>query len=440
MNIKRVLIAVNDSENLLELCSFLDANGAEIVADSISYDYLIESGINALKIKDLFEEIHSDDELLCLMALRLSQSKTETQGQTFDMVVTNLSSRFDLEYERGLSIDTGRLALISASIKNYRDIVLLTDPQDYDDAIDNITYCGDILLQKRRRLALKGLYSISSYISTAHKEFSQFFASEKYEYLVLQYVIPLLSGSYLYKIEGYPGLLDEVHLANPAVGIEPEDIYNAAAFMKLYDLIGDVAAFLSNGKILHVSMNNHIDKHYNSQGLMYASSFTIDYSIMRKLFALGVNSFCGVFNGEAVRFAHENDIKIFTIPDKSVLDTGKEQFHSSENYLIKEPSKILNFQSFSKDEKLAIASVMINPAVSAALCNHGEARVLNTGIVNELFPIIESLKPNPGSVFAVNVDPMEKEYSKLKSMGFRGILVPGLKKNYNDIILRSFLK
>ncbi|OAA30126.1 hypothetical protein AT15_01010 [Kosmotoga arenicorallina S304] len=438
MNIKRVLVTVSDRENLLELCNFLSANGAEIVSDTMNYNYLIESGIDALRLKDFFDGTHSDSEMLYLTASQMNHGKGANPG--FDMVITNFNRDFDLEYESGLSIDAGKLALVSASIRNYRDIVLLTDPGDYEDAIDNMTYCGDILLQKRRRLALKGLYSISSYISTAHKEFSQLFASEKYEYLVLEYVIPTFSGGSLYKIEGYPGLLDEVHLANPSVGIEAEDVNNAAAFMKLYDLLGDVSAFLTNGKVLHASVNGHIKRHYSSHGMMYASSFTIDYPIMRRLSALGVGTFCGVFNGEAVRFAHENDIKIFTIPDRSVVNRAKELFYSSENYLVKEANKELNLNEFSRDEKLAVATAMVNPPVSGVLCDQGEARALNTGIVSELITIIKGIKYNSGSLLALNVDPVEDEYLKLKSMKFKTIMIPGIKKDYTDSILRTFLK
>ncbi|WP_053001296.1 hypothetical protein [Kosmotoga pacifica] len=439
MNIKRVLVAVNDRKNLLELCSFLNSKNVEIVADDTNYNYLREFRIHSIKLKDFLGASCSGPELLYNAAIHLDRNDSE-EASHFDMVIANFGGAFELEKGDKLNIDTGKLALISASVKNYRDVVSLTDPDDYSEAIDNITYCGDILLQKRRKLALKGLYTISSYVSAAHKEFSQVFASEKYEYIILQYIMPLLSKSFLYKIEGYPGLLDDVHLANPAVGIDLVDVQNAATFMRLYNLFGDISAFISNGKVLHVSANSHIDKFYSGHGVMYASSFTIDYSTIRKLSALGVTSFCGVFNGEAVRFAHENDLRIFTIPDKSVLVEGKEYFFSSENYLVKKENTTLNLEKWSKDEKLAIASVMSNPVVSAAICDRGEARVLNTGVVDELLLIMKGLDYNSGSVLALNIDPSATELIKLESMGFKKILIPGLKGDHKSNHIQCFLK
>ncbi len=53
---------------------------------------------------------------------------------------------------------------------------------------------ANVLLLKRRRYALKAIYAAMLYNSSIHKALSQIFASEKYDYTVMEYVMQLLYG------------------------------------------------------------------------------------------------------------------------------------------------------------------------------------------------------------------------------------------------------
>ncbi|HHD73146.1 MAG TPA: phosphoribosylaminoimidazolecarboxamide formyltransferase, partial [Epsilonproteobacteria bacterium] len=67
---------------------------------------------------------------------------------------------------------------------NYRDVIPVVDPEDYNTIIDSIEECGDFPLHNRRKLSLKAFYSCSKYDSNIHKVFSELFASEKYNMFI----------------------------------------------------------------------------------------------------------------------------------------------------------------------------------------------------------------------------------------------------------------
>ena len=82
----------------------------------------------------------------------------------FDVVVCNL---YPFEENNTIeNIDIGGVSLIRASGKNYNNIILLSNPEQYDDFINNFNNNNDdlgISLQKRKQLAAKGFTMTSNY-------------------------------------------------------------------------------------------------------------------------------------------------------------------------------------------------------------------------------------------------------------------------------------
>lgn len=393
MNIKRAFVSVYNKKGIEHLCNFLIENGVEIVATPGTASYLKENGMDVKpvethtgfpqvlggKIKSIHPAIiggivgNSDTE-------RDIKELKENDISTFDLVVVNFRPFEEVvevtgdEYTLANEMDIGGPTVLVSAVTNMRNVVALCDPEDYKSVIKNLEYCGDILLQKRRRLALKALYYVSGYFASIHKSFSEIFASEKYDHFTMEYIMPLLHGdapsqkATLLKMDKEPGLLDNVQVANPAVIPTKTDINNAYKFAELYYYLGDVSAFIINGRIVAASTIDNIDRFFSDKQSMYCSTFTIDYPTIKKFHQLGVKSFTGVFNRDALKYARENDVMVMTIPEKEELNRTGTVYTSFEDYIVREQSSVLKVsRDLDEDEKLALVTSWVNQTISFTL-------------------------------------------------------------------------
>lgn len=60
-------------------------------------------------------------------------------------------------------IDIGGCALVRSAAKNYRDVTVLVDPQDYPEVIRELSQSGETSLELRQRLAVKAFARVSAY-------------------------------------------------------------------------------------------------------------------------------------------------------------------------------------------------------------------------------------------------------------------------------------
>lgn len=214
MNIKRAIISVYDKTNLEDLASFLYRNGVEIICTEGTNKYLQEKGIPTVKMADYigFPEIlggrvKSIDPKLAGGILAKSNDKKHEEDminyniKRIDMVVGNFPTLEEIakktKNEETLleNIDIGGYSLLRAAAKNYKDVVALADPKDYQTVIDNLEDCGDVPLQLRRKLALKVFFSTSKYDASIHKIFSELFAAEKFDHEFFEILGNLRYGS-----------------------------------------------------------------------------------------------------------------------------------------------------------------------------------------------------------------------------------------------------
>jgi len=198
MNIKRVLISVSDKTGVVELARKLKEYGAEILATEGTVSHLRGARIDVTsvseitgypqlldgRVKTLHPKIFAA--LLGVQTKREHAVQQEEMGiEPIDMVVVNLrpfpevANRTRNEFELLEHVDIGGVALIRAAAKNYRDVVVLVDPADYDSVLESLWSCGDVPLQTRRRLALKAMKTVLEYDRTIYSVMAEIFGESE---------------------------------------------------------------------------------------------------------------------------------------------------------------------------------------------------------------------------------------------------------------------
>ena len=203
MSKKRALISVYYKEGVLGLAAFLAGEGWEIVSTGGTSKYLRDNNIPVTdvssitgfpecldgRVKTLHPAIHAG-----ILARRDLQNHVDTLRalslSTIDIVCVNLYPFFE-KVQAGLSleetiefIDIGGPATLRSAGKNYRDVMALTDPSDYDEAIKSVKE-GNVSLEFKKRLAGK-VFSLTSAYDAAIARFLSYDDAVEYgEYLPL---------------------------------------------------------------------------------------------------------------------------------------------------------------------------------------------------------------------------------------------------------------
>lgn len=453
LNIHKVFVSARITDGLENLCSKLISKGAEIIADESTYAFLKLKKITVKNLREFFETEVADDFALqrrivsCLSGANEEKATCGSNNKHIDLLVVNFEpfstyvEKTGNETELVEHIDSFKPSLVLSAAKNYRNVVVLCDPEDYEDVLEDLEYYGDVSLQRRRKLALKALYLLSAYTSEIYSVFSEIFAEEKYNYLILEKIMPLMFGemslkkSTLYKVSGICGILDDVHIANPSVAMNHSHIRSVLQFMRLYYFFGDVSAFISDGKLIEVSLRGNMETIHHGESVMYGSSFPISYPMIKRLYATGVKSFCGVFEKEAVRYAHDNDILLLTIPERNSLSVAKFNFVGFENYIALEENKFPKMDRFSSTEKLAVITSYFNPKISLALVetDNEHSITINVDSENRLRTAIFGFNSLNGYVLACNVDLSDETVELLRSKGVNKMYLPCVSKTYNSV-------
>lgn len=206
---KRALVSVFDKRGVTELAKNLDELGWEIVSSSGTARHIRESGVAVKEVEDLtgyphilggrVKTLHPSvfGGILARRDFDLDLLDVEKYGiPMIDMVVCNLYP-FEDAFHRGASlddllenIDIGGVTLIRAAAKNFRHVVPVTDPDDYDSVIEEIRSQGNVTLPTRESLALKAFLRTSCYDATIHDGLARSCGAKK-ESTPAMTVIPL---------------------------------------------------------------------------------------------------------------------------------------------------------------------------------------------------------------------------------------------------------
>jgi len=202
---KRALISVTNKEGIVDFGRQLVELGYEIVSTGNTYKILTESGVEAIKI----DEVTNFPEILNGRVKTLNpyihggilfeRDKSEHIAtikkhdiHPIDMVVVNLydfegSLKKDEDHGKMIeSIDIGGPTIIRAASKNYKDVTVIVDPNDYDSIIEKIKN-NSLSVEDRLNLAFKAFSITARYDSLISTYFANSLGEKYPKYLNLTF-------------------------------------------------------------------------------------------------------------------------------------------------------------------------------------------------------------------------------------------------------------
>lgn len=182
--VRRAIISVSNKKGLVELAKELKNMGVEILSTGGTAKALRDAGIPVKdvseytgfpemldgRVKTLHPKVHGG--LLSRRNNPKDMEEIKKHGiDTIDMVVVNLYpfeetiSKPDVTFEDAIeNIDIGGPTMLRSASKNFRDVVVLADPSDYEQIVQEMkSLDGDISYETRLHLAKKVFRHTSKY-------------------------------------------------------------------------------------------------------------------------------------------------------------------------------------------------------------------------------------------------------------------------------------
>ncbi|NLM09798.1 MAG: bifunctional phosphoribosylaminoimidazolecarboxamide formyltransferase/IMP cyclohydrolase [Clostridiaceae bacterium] len=181
--IKRALISVSDKKGIVDFAKELASLQIEIISTGGTAELLQNNGVKVTgisditgfpecldgRVKTLHPKVHGG-----LLAMRnnpqhMKQLK-ELEIEPIDMVIVNLYPfkqtilKEKVTLEGAIeNIDIGGPTMLRAAAKNYQDVVVIVDPEDYQPVLQEIRDNGNVSLKTRLRLCCKVFEHTSHY-------------------------------------------------------------------------------------------------------------------------------------------------------------------------------------------------------------------------------------------------------------------------------------
>lgn len=173
MKVKRALVSVSDKTGVVELAKFLNENGVEIISTGGTMKAIKDAGIPVTYVSDVtgFPEI-MDGRVKTLnpkihgaiLAVRDNPEHMAALKKhditPIDLVVVNLYPFKETVAKPGVTeaecienIDIGGPAMVRASAKNFKDVIIVTYPSRYAGLMKMLKETGDVDLRTRKELA-----------------------------------------------------------------------------------------------------------------------------------------------------------------------------------------------------------------------------------------------------------------------------------------------
>lgn len=193
---KRALLSVTDKTGIEKMAKALEEMGYEVISTGGTLKAIQDAGVHAKAI----EEITKFPEMLDgrvktlhpmvhggLLFRRDLQSHVETAErygiEPIDVVVVNLY-RFEETLKAGRShseiieqIDIGGPSMVRSAAKNHKDVLIVTDVNDYDTVIEKLRE-GTVDLAFKEEMAMKAFAQTAYYDSMIARYFSQYTKKE----------------------------------------------------------------------------------------------------------------------------------------------------------------------------------------------------------------------------------------------------------------------
>ena len=181
----RALVSVSDKRGVVEFCTALSNMGWEIIATGGTMKALRDAGLNVINISDvtgfpeicdgrvktLHPKVHGG--LLGRRDLEDHMRQLEENGiEKIDMVCVNLYpfeatiAKENVTMEDAVeNIDIGGPSMLRSAAKNFRDVTVVCDPDDYTPILEEIASTGNTTPSTRLRLSAKAYTHTAEYDS-----------------------------------------------------------------------------------------------------------------------------------------------------------------------------------------------------------------------------------------------------------------------------------
>lgn len=179
----KALISVSDKTGIVEFAKELESMGIEIISTGGTYKKLKEEGVKAIEIseltgfpecldgrvKTLHPKVHAG-----ILAMRsnpnhMKQLK-DLNVDTIDFVIVNLYPfkqtilKENVKREDAVeNIDIGGPTMLRSAAKNYQDVTVITDPNDYEKVLSELKQNGKVSLDTKFYLMNKVFEHTASY-------------------------------------------------------------------------------------------------------------------------------------------------------------------------------------------------------------------------------------------------------------------------------------
>ncbi len=233
----KALISVYDKDGLIDFVSSLKDKIDKIYATGGTLKYLNENNIRAEssssltgfddlldgRVKTLHPAIFSG-----LLSKRDKKSEEQLKKYNyfdFDLLICNLypfkeAAKTDNLDNMIENIDIGGLSLIRAGAKNYKNVIVLSDPEDYDYVKNEIEKNNEISMKTREYLGLKAFSRSADYdIAIYNKLYNKLNGECPDEFFIHGYgKYPLRYGEnpdqkgLMYKIDSKHGIPNSIQL------------------------------------------------------------------------------------------------------------------------------------------------------------------------------------------------------------------------------------
>ena len=179
---KRALISVSDKTNIVEFAKGLEKHSFEVISTGGTYTHLKNNGVSCISIEDvthfpeilegrvktLHPKIHGG--LLSKRGNELhNKHVAENNIEYIDLVCVNLYPFEATVKKEGVSeeeiienIDIGGPSMLRSAAKNFNDVAVVTDINDYEKVLEELEQ-GGISYETRRALAIKVFNTTASY-------------------------------------------------------------------------------------------------------------------------------------------------------------------------------------------------------------------------------------------------------------------------------------
>ena len=179
----KALISVSDKTGIVDFAKGLEKNGVEIISTGGTFKKLKEEGVNVKEIseltgfpecldgrvKTLHPKVHAG--ILAIRDKKEHMDQLKELGiDTIDFVVVNLYPFKQTILKDGVTreecienIDIGGPTMLRSAAKNYQDVAVVTNPEDYDVVLKELEENGKVSKDTKFRLMQKVFEHTANY-------------------------------------------------------------------------------------------------------------------------------------------------------------------------------------------------------------------------------------------------------------------------------------